>query len=782
MRRVLLSFLFLFALLLSASCTDEESTDSETHWANSMLSCEQSSDCGEGLSCVCGVCTTECSANSNTCGELAAGAVCASGADGLPDRCSTPAPPQDGVCLETCSTDNDCIGRDIMLECVDGYCVDSREPEPDPEPQPTQPPADGVFEPIDGPPGVTVELVVDGVAYAYSSADRLAGSDQQEWHIQWRSGDGGLTWQPLEQSGVDAVLAQARTAAYAEIDGQRVLGTDDGIFRAASGSATFESIQHDLPGELERLESTGQTLVAQVDVDSVDHLYRSDDAGTSWTELETNRAGVIGFEVWNDEIFVRTFAGFEKSSDHGQTWQTLTIPPGGLPDRNNWWAETNEALYIYYRSGSAGEYVLARSTDGESWTELQLTDQVESNPKTYVVFDDELYAVSQRGVLFKIPTDGGAVDVVVDQPQGPGAVSELFSTDDALLLSGMGGSLRWEPGLTEYEVAHAGIGWTGDVEFVSGQLWATSFNSVFRYTGVDWQQIPAPVESHGWGSASFFTVDDTLYVADGSDCLFRHDGDQFTLLFQWTSTGIEPSCDSARSGNGDISNLVAMDGSIYVGQTGNYVTPTHNAGSTRPVEGGLVRFGPDMQAAETVQPGVSLSHTPHILAMQRQDDAMFVEVRDMPESGNFTRAIYRISDDGWEDVTYQVTDADGAQVSNVSLVELLATDSGAYTLVQFSGDPSPAARHAQWNEDTDSWQLLPELPAPDGHQGRILAAAETLYVAVESELYRFGEGQWEQVGVDLPDDEGRIMSLEVAGTNLYVHLLRGGVYKLTPNP
>lgn len=105
----------LWACLVVAGCSrshPEAGGDSSTHW---LRRCGADDQCG-GLSCVCGVCSTECSASSE-CAGLGSNAVCAPSAI---SACVTGAGSAPRLCDQTCEQDQDCGGAG--LRCVEQRC------------------------------------------------------------------------------------------------------------------------------------------------------------------------------------------------------------------------------------------------------------------------------------------------------------------------------------------------------------------------------------------------------------------------------------------------------------------------------------------------------------------------------------------------------------------------------------------------------------------------------------------------------------------------------------
>ncbi len=102
--------LLLGALGLASACgLAVDDSGSNSNW---LLSCEENADCGKGLSCVCGQCTTTCTAN-KACSNL--GGTC-----GYPELvCGTPV---NAICIAECGSDADCQNIHEELSCVSGIC------------------------------------------------------------------------------------------------------------------------------------------------------------------------------------------------------------------------------------------------------------------------------------------------------------------------------------------------------------------------------------------------------------------------------------------------------------------------------------------------------------------------------------------------------------------------------------------------------------------------------------------------------------------------------------
>ena len=108
------------SLLVLGACDESSgpSTDSQTHW---LKQCVTTTDCGEGLECLCGMCTFECD-GPDECSELAAAAICVNAAY-ISDVCESAPESSDGICGLACQGDGDCHSAAPGTVCSDGTCL-----------------------------------------------------------------------------------------------------------------------------------------------------------------------------------------------------------------------------------------------------------------------------------------------------------------------------------------------------------------------------------------------------------------------------------------------------------------------------------------------------------------------------------------------------------------------------------------------------------------------------------------------------------------------------------
>lgn len=117
---VLRPLLFFGALALAWGCRRTDpgpTTGSETHF---LSWCSSSESCGEGLECVCGVCSKSCS-DASSCAELAPTAECLA-LDSRPADESCEDTPVEMACEVRCTLDADCVGLGNAHRCDRGLC------------------------------------------------------------------------------------------------------------------------------------------------------------------------------------------------------------------------------------------------------------------------------------------------------------------------------------------------------------------------------------------------------------------------------------------------------------------------------------------------------------------------------------------------------------------------------------------------------------------------------------------------------------------------------------
>jgi hypothetical protein len=125
--------LFLAFLLAASGCYSSKTnnTGGDSHF---LRSCE--AECGEGLSCICGVCTGVCETDDG-CRGLPGDPSCVSpGELGASRQCGPGDPVGKSVCDVSCDDDGDCNALKGASSCVAGFCRESSPDISDGEPEP----------------------------------------------------------------------------------------------------------------------------------------------------------------------------------------------------------------------------------------------------------------------------------------------------------------------------------------------------------------------------------------------------------------------------------------------------------------------------------------------------------------------------------------------------------------------------------------------------------------------------------------------------------------------
>ena len=181
---------------------------------------------------------------------------------------------------------------------------------------------------------------------------------------------------PTNSNIAYASLWEAREGAW---ENARFDGTNGGIYKSTNGGATWNQLTKGLPAGITQASlavapSAPKRLLAGVRTPDETKLYRSDDAGKSWTVATTdarptNRiaAGDLGdlqFDPKNaDIVYVASIVTW-KSTDGGQTWNSFRGAPGG-DDYQNIWINPNDGNNILLGSDQGA---IVTVNGGQTWS------------------------------------------------------------------------------------------------------------------------------------------------------------------------------------------------------------------------------------------------------------------------------------------------------------------------------------------------------------------------------------------------------------------------------
>jgi photosystem II stability/assembly factor-like uncharacterized protein len=210
------------------------------------------------------------------------------------------------------------------------------------------------------------------------------------------SADGGQNFQKVLPSGDDenmggadvlidpgnpdvvyAALWESRESPWENFEWN---GGDAGIFKSTDGGKTFQQLTTGLPkgitqAHLAIAESNPKRLIASVGYLPANvGLYRTDDAGQSWTQITTDPrpAGRIGggdlsmprFNPKDPDMIIVASTVTWKSADGGKTWSGFRGAPGGDDYQNVWINPENPQIILL----ASDQGAIVTVNGGESWS------------------------------------------------------------------------------------------------------------------------------------------------------------------------------------------------------------------------------------------------------------------------------------------------------------------------------------------------------------------------------------------------------------------------------
>ena len=209
----------------------------------------------------------------------------------------------------------------------------------------------------------------------------------------YRSIDGGTTFEKVlyrdENVGASDVLIDpgnpqvVYAALWESREGPWENGAFDGdgggIFKSTDGGKTWRQLTKGLPGNIVQANiaiapSAPKKLFAAVRTKTISKLYRSDDAGQTWSgTTDDPRPGlgigggdlpVVRFDPKNPQIVYSASVVCWRSTDGGKTWDGWRGAPGG-DDYQNVWINPNNPDIILLGSDQGA---IVTVNGGKSWS------------------------------------------------------------------------------------------------------------------------------------------------------------------------------------------------------------------------------------------------------------------------------------------------------------------------------------------------------------------------------------------------------------------------------
>ncbi|MBL7846305.1 MAG: glycoside hydrolase [Cyclobacteriaceae bacterium] len=210
----------------------------------------------------------------------------------------------------------------------------------------------------------------------------------------FRSTNGGRTWEKVLYINNHTGCIQVEfdptspTVMYADMwehqegpwENSSFSGKNSGLYKSTDGGTTWKKLEKGLPGAAQGLGRIGfaispnnsKRLYATVDARETGGIYRSDDAGESWTMVTgdgrlwgrgSDFAEIKVHPTNHNVVFVANVASY-KSIDGGKTWQSLKGAPGGDDYHRIWINPRHPDIMIF----AADQGATITVNGGKTWS------------------------------------------------------------------------------------------------------------------------------------------------------------------------------------------------------------------------------------------------------------------------------------------------------------------------------------------------------------------------------------------------------------------------------
>jgi photosystem II stability/assembly factor-like uncharacterized protein len=209
-----------------------------------------------------------------------------------------------------------------------------------------------------------------------------------------RTTDGGRTWRKVlytnettggadvvvDPTNADIVYASLWEHQYGPWENASFAGTGSGLFKSTDGGANWKPLTKGLPGAADGLgrigiavaQSNPNVLYINVGATRGLGMYRSNDAGESWTVVSTinnvvgkaDDMGSVAIDPKNPEIVYSPNTVAWKSTDGGRTWAAHRGAPGGDDYQRYWINPNNPDIMILV----ADQGTVITVNGGETWS------------------------------------------------------------------------------------------------------------------------------------------------------------------------------------------------------------------------------------------------------------------------------------------------------------------------------------------------------------------------------------------------------------------------------
>lgn len=389
-----------------------------------------------------------------------------------------------------------------------------------------------------GPFEATLSAIIEhqGITYAVGNGAGI-----------FKSTDYGLNWEkiysPVHKHNLPVHVA----------DNGTIFTADSGIVRSTDDGISWQRME----GEINNFD------ISMIDSDSSGTLYastfggsgndnnvfKSVDNGNTWLNVLNAGMDLSTLHVTDDgQVWYGTIDALWRSDDAGETWNQLQLPLPNLYNVNSIDSDTEGSVFVASEWNTA---LFRTDNDGATWTQLLFHNDVGQIRILDVEEDDEL-VVDDYGMLIRSADKGYSWDTIytaegVSWASAYEAVNQdtILAAYKAFLFSEDNG-INWETrnnGLIAAGIPSVAVTVSGKVFAVSNNLWMS------ENQGASWINVNDPT-----GSFSFFSLKSNpsgLYLTSqddlpGNEYKFSRSTDEglnWQVLFR-TSQPVNPEMNS----------------------------------------------------------------------------------------------------------------------------------------------------------------------------------------------------------------------------------------------
>jgi hypothetical protein len=185
-----------------------------------------------------------------------------------------------------------------------------------------------------------------------------------------KSTDGGQTWQ-LVSTVLDPPV-DFHAMAVSKSDPNVIIGFDSGgrgLFKTTDAGKTWDKF--DYPGQYVTALAISPSDPKVIFAGTNDGVYQSNDGAASWTQINQYKGIAVmalAFDGEGDLYASTEEFGLARSSDLGETWESINRPPDSLTATSIAVDSQNGVLYVAGHAASQGyQEVFSGSLDGSGW-------------------------------------------------------------------------------------------------------------------------------------------------------------------------------------------------------------------------------------------------------------------------------------------------------------------------------------------------------------------------------------------------------------------------------